>query len=82
VEQSTEELSIVEVPLLEEPAVYMLKPDHLSSQLLPSMDPAIRVSGESVHFTTDVHVTNAETFCTDDDGESIRLDEGDNEEPL
>ncbi|KAJ8437682.1 LOW QUALITY PROTEIN: hypothetical protein Cgig2_028620 [Carnegiea gigantea] len=82
VEQSTEELSTIDVLPLKEPTVYMLEPNHLSAQLPPSVDLVIGVSGESVHFTADVHVIDVEISCTDDDGESIRLDKGDNEEPL
>ncbi|KAJ8423511.1 hypothetical protein Cgig2_030223 [Carnegiea gigantea] len=74
VEQSTEEVLAVEVSLLEES---LLTWPNLSTRVLRCRLLWIGLTGESVYFTVDVHVTDAEISSTDDDGENMQPDEGD-----
>ncbi|KAJ8438595.1 hypothetical protein Cgig2_010379 [Carnegiea gigantea] len=79
VEQSTEEVPAIHVPSLEEPAVDV---EHPTAEVSSFVDTVGGVLGDSLHFTADVHVTDTETSFTDDDGDNVQADDGNNEEPL
>ncbi|KAJ8449190.1 LOW QUALITY PROTEIN: hypothetical protein Cgig2_027192 [Carnegiea gigantea] len=81
VEHSAEEVVVVEVLLSEDPTINVAKPEHQSAEVLPFVDPVVEMSGDIVHFTANVHVTDTEVSYDDDDGESVQVDEGDSKEP-
>ncbi|KAJ8426190.1 hypothetical protein Cgig2_010827 [Carnegiea gigantea] len=60
-EQSAEEVTAVNVPSLEELIMDVAELKHPTTEVPPFLDPIIKVSGDSLHFTVDANIIDVET---------------------
>ena len=70
----------VEGPSGQQDVVSVPEHEHASVKVPPSLNPNVWVPGESVHNMNDVHVTDTDSSCNDDDGMSVHPVQGDSRE--